>query len=425
MRQTDRGRKALVTNDAAMFLYGLSAVLIGPAMPGMIADFGLSHGGAGLIGSVQSAGGFVGAIVALWLADRYSRSAMMLVSFALVGASLLAIGGAASYTMLLAAFALSGFFVRLLDVMLNAHTGALVHGDSGKGMSALHMFFSIGAFLGPVAARALMRAGLTWADVFLVVGASYFAALALSARWLREYVRTGRVAQVSGGAVAASPAPALAKAAHDSDASGTASGSPRLLIGVLGTILLFYAIHQIGVTAWLPYYLEAARGADPDVASMGLSLYWIGIIAGRFLASRSARRLGAPSILFAGALAASVATGAAVLVTAPVLAGMLAAVAGVTSGATIPLAYSVGFTVAPTRTGAVTAVMSVIMLAGRLLGPWLIGAVADASTLPVAMMIPAVVLLAAGALAGAVVLLTRRAGPQPPASARLGGPVPR
>ncbi len=425
MRQTDRGRKALVTNDAAMFLYGLSAVLIGPAMPGMIADFGLSHSGAGLVGSVQSAGGFVGAIAALWIADRYSRSLMMLVSFALVGASLLAIGGASSYAMLLGAFALSGFFVRLLDVMLNAHTGSLVHGDSGRGMSALHMFFSIGAFLGPVAARALMRAGLTWADVFLVVGASYFAALALSSRWLRDYVKTGRAGHVSGAAGARTGAVARAKPVHAADASGPAPGAPRLLIGVLGTILLFYAIHQIGVTAWLPYYLEAARGADPDVASMGLSLYWIGIIGGRFLASRSAPRLGASNILFAGALAAAVATGAAVLVSSPLLAGMLAAVAGVTSGATIPLAYSVGFTVAPTRTGAVTAVMSVIMLAGRLLGPWLIGAVADASTLPVAMMIPAVVLLAAGALAGAVVVLARRTRPEPVSSARPCDPVSR
>ncbi len=400
----DTRKKALLTNNAAMFLYGLSAVLIGPTLPGIVSDFDLSLSAAGLIGSLQSAGGFAGALVALRLADRVSRPAAMLVSFALVGVSLLGIGISPSYAILLLAFAASGFFVRLLDVLLNAHTGDLVHGDSGRGLSTLHMFFSIGAFAGPLAARVIMRAGLSWTQVFLVVGAGYALALVGSASWLRSYVSTGRrpVRQTDPDRSARDPS-------GDHGAGPTSGPSPAIVVGVLGGLLFFYAIHQIGITAWLPYFLEAARGASPDLASAGLSMYWIGIIAGRFLASRSVRRLGAPSLLCGGAFASAAASIAVVLVPSPGISSGFAALAGVTSGATIPLAYAVGFSLVPERTGAVTAVMSMIMLAGRLLGPLAVGAAADRWTIVAAMMIPALVLLAAGGLAMVVLRMRRPA----------------
>ncbi len=399
-------QKALVTNDAAMFVYGVSAVLIGPTLPGMISDFDLTLGAAGLIGSLQSLGGLMGALAALFIADRVSRPIATIVLFALSGASLVGIGLSTGYALLLVAFAVSGLWTRLFDVMVNAHTGTLVRGDSGRGMSTLHMFFSVGAFVGPIAARALMRGGLSWTHVFVIAGGCSIATVVVSVPWLRSYVRTGAGPRGTGRRTAADVAAAedAASTARDGEPRSAHTGQrapqgARTAIALLSAALFFYAIHQIGVTAWLPYYLETSRGIDPDIASLGLSLYWIGIIGGRFGASRTARRVGARRLLGIGALVSAAATFVSIATASPAVALGFAAIAGVSSGATIPLAYSVAFGYRPDRTGAVTAVMSIVMLAGRFVGPWAMGAVADATTLGHAMAIPAAVLIVVAALA--------------------------
>jgi len=176
---------------------------------------------------------------------------------------------------------------------------------------------------------------------------------------------------------------------------------------LLGVALFFYAIHQVGVTSWIPYFLESSRGAGADLASFGLSAYWIGIIGGRFLSSRVVDRVGAARLLIAGAFVSAGATLGAVLVANVLLGQGLLVLAGLTSGATIPLAYSVGFSLLPSRRGTVTASMSIVMLGGRFLGPWAIGIVADRADLIVAMTMPGAALVFT-ALSAMLVYAVRR-----------------
>ncbi len=398
------GRKALLTNDLAMLLYGISAVLIGPTLPGMIAQFDLSLSAAGLIATMQNAGGFIGAVVALVIADRFSRPGMILVSFALLAAALFAVGTAERYLTLVIAFAASGLCIRVLDVMLNAHTGELAEGNSGKALSTLHMFYSIGAFVGPLVVRGLVRTTMAWSGVYQIVAAGYLLVLIGAAGFFRSYLDSGRRRS------SREQAPAVKR--H------TPSRSSAALVGMLSFLLFFYAIHQIGLVAWLPYYLEVGRGASSDLASYALSMYWIGIIAGRFISSRVVVRIGARRILCIGTLLAAAATAGGILVPSPAWAVVLVAAAGMTSGATIPLAYSVGYTLLPQRTGSVTAWMSIIMLAGRLLGPWFIGTVADHVTLLVAMLIPAAALMGSGTFAAVVLLAMPERGREQPSALR-------
>lgn len=384
--RTISDRHALFTNNSAMFLYGLSAVLIGPTLPGMIGGLGLSLGEGGLIGSAQNAGGFLGALVALWVADRLPRAASAVASFVLLAAALLAVSFARAYLALLLTFAATGFFIRLLDVMLNAHTGEIAGSRSGRPLSVLHMFFSIGAFVGPIVARGIMSAGASWDEVYRYVGIAYLAVVAAGSWWIRSYAASG------------SRGTDRPQRPVGDDAPQRPPRRARLQVVLLGSALFFYAMHQIGLTSWVPYFLETARGAAADLASLGLSLYWVGIIAGRFVASRVVERTGVAPVLIVGSFTSAVATVAAVAVASVPAAVTLLLLAGASSGATIPLAYSMGFASVPGRAGGVTAVMSVIMLAGRFLSPWLIGAVADAVSLVPAMTIPGLALVASGAL---------------------------
>jgi fucose permease len=430
--------KALFTNNVAMLLYGLSAVLIGPTLPGMIASFDLTLGQAGFIGAMQNAGGIVGALVALFVADRVSHTKSAVVSFALLGIALFTVGVSRSYSVVLVTFACTGLFIRIMDVMLNAGTGDFavvrVRSDragtatsgaapanrSGRDLSTLHMFFSVGAFAGPVAARAIMGAGMSWWQVFRWTGLAYLVVVLAGSGWLRRYVRisaaqdhgrargTGRG---SGTGTGSGPGSGSGRGSSDGHGTGASSraDAARLAVPIMGGLFFFYAIHQVGITSWVPYFLETARGAGPGTASMGLSAYWVGIIGGRFLSSRLVEPVGAHPILLGGCLVSAVATLLAVLVPHPSAAQILLLASGVAGGATIPLGYSVAYQFDPSRTGSVTAFLAIIMLAGRFLGPWMVGLAADRIGLVGAMTITGWSLFFSGALAGVVWMLHRRA----------------
>lgn len=408
--ETTSIQKALLTNNLAMLLYGVSAVLIGPTLPRMIVDLELSLGAAGLIGSMQNVGGFLGALLALIISDRISRPAATFISFALLGAALFAIGLSGSYLTLLITFLASGVCIRVLDVMLNAYTGELVGPRSGGAMSMLHTFFGVGAFAGPLVAGELMRTGTSWSVVFILTGAGYFLVLLVIAAFFRSVLHGVGKANTNDPeeppadtADVASENPESRESAGpdtpDGDAVRLADTAVLGRMAILGVLLFFYAVHQIGIISWLPYFLESARGAGGNIASFGLSIYWIGIIAGRLLTSRIADRVGPSRILCGGSFVAAAAAGAAVIVPPVPLALFLFGLSGMASGATIPLAYSVGYRVAPGNAGRITALMSIIMLLGRVASPWIIGAAADTITITWAMLIPAAALIGSGVLA--------------------------
>ena len=56
-----------------MILYGISAVIVGTTLPEMISSFSLSLARAGLIVTLQNAGGIAVLIAGTFLADRINK----------------------------------------------------------------------------------------------------------------------------------------------------------------------------------------------------------------------------------------------------------------------------------------------------------------------------------------------------------------
>ena len=385
----DTTRKALFTDNAMMLCYGVSAILIGPALPSIIRDFSLSLPQAGLVAAVQNAGGLAGAVAAMLIADRVLRSRAAVLSFLLLSLTLIAAGSAPGYLWLLGALAVGGFAIRVLDVMLNAHVGSVAGEGRGRAMNLLHMFFSIGAFFGPLLVRLLFGLGADWARLFRLIGAAYLLLMLIARGRLTEYIGS-------------EPPPAGYGTGMK---GGGRSVRRRAAAGLLGLLLFFYAVHQVGVSSWLPQYLESA-GVDPDLAAAGLSFYWVGIITGRLLTARLADKTETLVLLGGGAALSGLLTLAGVLLPGTLLLPLLWAGAGCASGATIPLAYGYAYRILPQRLGAVTSFLAVVMLLGRFCGPWLIGVGAGNRTLNEAMLIPA----AALGLVALLALLVRAAG---------------
>lgn len=389
-------RRGLLTNDVFMALLGVAAIMIGTTLPEMIRSFGLTLSQGGLIVSAESTGGLTAMFAGLLLADRIRKPLWILITVVLVGLLLGLAGLSPGYWVLVVVFFVLGIVARFLDLLLNAHTGDLAPKNRTQTMTVLHMVYGIGAFIGPSMARWLLDQSLPWNSVYWIVGGTYLTVAALSLIRTRGYLNLAD----------ASPADDETEiSAKDGVPDPENTRRQWVSVILLGFVVLFYAVHQVGTTSWLPYYLETTLGVRPAIASAGLSFYWAGIIASRFLVSRIGSRIGETRVLIWGSVFGGVVLVGSVLLASPFVAIAGFILAGVLTGATIPLTMALAHGHLPWRTGSATAVVYGLMMIGRLIGPWSIGCVGDRLGLDVGILIAAGVLFIA---ALAAYLVSRR-----------------
>jgi fucose permease len=166
------------------------------------------------------------------------------------------------------------------------------------------------------------------------------------------------------------------------------------------------------VTAWGASFVEDAAGVSTDTAVSLMAGYFGGVVAGRMLGSRLARRHD-PARLLAFALAVT-ALGFAILwpssAPAQALAGL--SLLGLGLGNLFPMGISVAVTLAPGRTASASGRAVATTSFAVLLAPLTVGALADATSLTAALgVVPVMLVLAAAALTG--VRRSTRAGSRP------------
>jgi fucose permease len=161
------------------------------------------------------------------------------------------------------------------------------------------------------------------------------------------------------------------------------------------------------ITAWGATFVEDAAEVSTDTAVALMAGYFGGVLAGRTLGSRLARRYD-PARLLAFALAVA-AAGFAILwpSTAPALALVGLSLIGIGLGNLFPMGVSVAVALAPDR--AVLASGRAVMMSAFavVLAPLMVGTLADATSLKSALWVVPVMLV----LAAAGLMLVRRAQP--------------
>jgi len=172
------------------------------------------------------------------------------------------------------------------------------------------------------------------------------------------------------------------------------------------------------VTAWGATFVEDAADLSTDTAVSLMAGYFGGVVAGRTLGSRLARRHD-PARLLALALAVT-AAGFAILwpstAPAPALAGLT--LLGIGLGNLFPMGISVTVALAPDRAALASGRAVVTTSFAVMLAPLTVGTLADATSLKSALAVVPVVL----ALAAAGLTLVRRAETRASGAVRAAAP---
>ncbi|RAG80614.1 MFS transporter [Streptacidiphilus pinicola] len=196
---------------------------------------------------------------------------------------------------------------------------------------------------------------------------------------------------------------AVAPADARSDAAGAASAAPAgvaLLVALLGVVALCDAYGEGSMADWGALHLRQDLHASSAVAAAGFAVYSLTMTIGRLSGTRLVERFGPTKLLVAGASIASVGmVAAAVSPSLPLaLAGFL--LVGIGLSNIFPLAID--------RAGALrgprgVATASTLGFGGMVAGPPLIGFLAQAFGLPLALLSVALLI----ALAGVSALVVR------------------
>ena len=301
-----------------------------------------------------------------------------------MGASLAAVLPAPGYGwLLLDGFAL-GASMALFDVCINSEGAALEARGGRAVMSQLHALWSLGAMGGALAASALLAAGVAPKAQLAGVAGGVAAAMLVAARGMQ----------------AAPPA-------EPGQAHFTWPNRRLLLIGAL---ILAGMVAEGAMYDWSVLYLAQELGLAQSVAALGYAAFCLAMAGARFAGDALRERFDERALLLAGALLAAasmtlvllarspwvafpgfVLVGAGLAPVAPILVMAAARVGGASPAASIASATSVG-------------------TLGFMLGPPLVGAIAQAASLSAAL---GVVVAAALALAVGVRRLAAPAVPGP------------
>ncbi|MFC0533339.1 MFS transporter [Phytohabitans kaempferiae] len=259
----------------AFVLVGISAGVNGVLLVAQMDDYGVSRATIGITFFTGSAGFVLAGATAGWLIHRYgTRLALAVGGTAYVLAALYTATRPPFVAFVVLQVA-TGYAMGTLESVLNAYLAALPNATTL--LNRLHGFFGVGALIGPPLATWITGFN-TWPAVWLALA---LVAAPITVGFLATYPRHG-------------DDPTKQEQTTRERWLRTTLRQWGVLLGAI--LLAVYVGLEIGVGNWGFSYLVEARDQGEVLAGYGVSGYWLGLTAGRFLLSPIVTRLGLTAV---------------------------------------------------------------------------------------------------------------------------------
>ena len=242
-------------------LFGISMTVIGATLPKIFAEFGWSYMTAGIVIAAGSIGYFLSSYLAGILFPLLGIRLTISLSLILIccGLELFARTPIAWLNMML--YFIIGVGQGGIEIAVDWAVLRMEGPGGGKAMSLMHGAFSIGAVVGPLIIAILISANLEWTLVYRIIGI-LFLGLAIFMQFM--------------------PLKFLGK-----DRARITNRSRRDLFQQsmywLGFFSLFvYVGVELGISNWIAEYFVSVFKAPIPTGSFMVSLFWAGLLMGRF-----------------------------------------------------------------------------------------------------------------------------------------------
>jgi len=319
----------------------------------------IDNGLVGIFIAVFSTGALAGLAVSSSLLHRLGPRRVVLIAMPLGGVLLaatgLAGGLARSYPLILAIIVCFGATVSVSDVSLNVSGAANERALGRAVMPYFHAGYSIGYVLGAAVSSGAEALGVPIWLHFTVVGAICLATPFLAGRWLPE----GRQADED-----------------QPDAAARRRVWRERRTWAIGILVFGFAYAEGAATDWLPLGVVDGRGFDNASAAALLAAFMIAMTAGRLAGSWFVDRFGRLRVLVIEAALAFVGLALVIYVAEP----WVVWAATILWGLGVALGFPLGMSAAgddPAKAAARVSAVSFIGYTAYLVGPSLVGLIAQ------------------------------------------------
>ena len=266
---------------ASFVSLGLPDAVLGAAWPVMGKELAVPDGYAGLLSMTVAGGTVVSSLLADRLLSRFGTGRVTAASVALTAAALLGYCFAPGFFWLVVLAVPLGLGAGAVDAGLNNFV-ALHYG--ARHMNWLHCFWGLGAMLGPLVLTGVVEKPGGWRIGYGIVSGLQWVLVAVLAATLPLWNRFEHRPAPSEQA----PRPVVGTVVH--------------LPGAAQQILAYFFYCSIEATAglWAASWMVSARGVAAATAAGWVSMYYLGITAGRFLSGCVTRRFSTLTLIRLG-----------------------------------------------------------------------------------------------------------------------------
>ena len=350
--------------QACFVINGFAAVLGGTLLPEVMSSFDLTPLWGGLFISVPAIGIIVAGLVGRLFSNRIGPKRTLGLGLLGLSLSLTAIGFASNIMVLLLSAAGFGLVNGLIEMTGNSIIAEIHRDRAARELNRLHFFFGVGAFSGPLVVAFLFVDGVAWE--------AYYWGVAILSGVLLTYL-------------ARQPFNIRTGSGHQPEFGKILSLLRRLSViqVFVGTILLLGT--EQCITGWITTYLRIEKLMPAEMASLGLSIFWLAMLAGRLLNSHLPATLSDSGIIMTEALA-----GTAALLLVLILHDWGASLVGLgLIGLSMAGLYPSLFAYGSARNAENVNLISGVFIAGvgigKLVGPQLVGFIANETSISTAM----------------------------------------
>ena len=307
---------------------------------------------------------FVGALASIlamatlgWAADRLGRKVFLILTGVVLGVGISGLALSGGYAALIMTLVVLYSASGLYDVGINSAAVDLEQATGRRFMSLVHAAFSAGATVGAIGAGVLVQAGTDYRAVYLLL-------LVPLGLLLLAFANTRFPAGDQG------------------DPGGGIRGThyalyrhlPLLLVGGIATLGLG---SEGEMEHWSGIYLRDTLGLPALLGGSGVAVFYAAMAVGRLGTAGVVRLFGNRLTLVCAGLFTAAGMALALVTREPVLVVGGFLIVGLALSSVAPIAFSVAGDVAPGGTGAAVSVVTTLGYGGFLLGPVLVGGLAE------------------------------------------------
>jgi len=373
-----------IAASVGMVLFAACIVVPSICLKTLGADFDLSFGDKGLLGSARMATLVVALLIMGYFADRVGKRGFLAWGLVLLGAGMAATALAGGYATLLIAQAIVGIGAGAMEALINPLVAELNPRNTARHLNVVNGLFSIGLVVAALLTGELLEGGHSWRLPFWL-----WVLPALGAAWLFAARRYPPIPQ-----------------AHEQGGRWRAFIRDPLFWMLMVAMVLGGGC-EAGMTFWGSNFVEAELDASPRSGAWTVALYGLFMAIGRFSSGALVSRITPLRLMVGSAVGCGIATLGFSWVQGIGAAWTLFALGGLFVACFWPTLLAVGSDHIAKGSATLFALLAAAGISGCVILPWGIGEVADAAgelglrigvlLIPASMVAMVVVLLMVGA----------------------------